>query len=153
MKQRPLAAPNVEQATSTGIVQAMTPYRRFAKVCWRERKTGTGQKSADQLGIEACLSLIRWTPNYNQDRTLVCLIMVSLIHMMETLFAQWSTMSRNEYLWKGTGTWSGVRASVPSRTHRYVPSLEYKMFSSENKAMTLVSQRSSLDPNLQRVVQ
>ena len=32
-KQTPLAAPNVEQATITGIIQAMTPYMRFPKVC------------------------------------------------------------------------------------------------------------------------
>lgn len=32
-KQPPLAVPNVEQATRIGMLQAMTPYKRFAKVC------------------------------------------------------------------------------------------------------------------------
>ena len=33
VKQVPLAAPNVEQATATGMSQAMTPSVRLAKVC------------------------------------------------------------------------------------------------------------------------
>lgn len=40
-KALPLAEPNVEQETSIGILQAMTPYNRFARVCRNGNKKNT----------------------------------------------------------------------------------------------------------------
>ena len=42
-----LAVPKVEQATRTGMIQAITPYKRLAKICW-DNKTASGS-----LGLEA----------------------------------------------------------------------------------------------------
>ena len=41
-----LAVPKVEQATRIGMVQAITPYKRLAKIC-QENKTASGS-----LGLE-----------------------------------------------------------------------------------------------------